>query len=124
MRENLGAGASRTVKRLVALEDTGGGSSVAGLLGLLGRVACNGVNGASYDGFLAGHTADKAGGEGAVGEGAGGHAPCRGDGRALNEHGEGNWVEWRGWAWVSSWQRRIGEGDVGSCESFGSAKRC
>jgi hypothetical protein len=30
-----------------------------------------------------------------LGEDAGGHSPGRGDGRALQEHGESDWVEWR-----------------------------
>jgi hypothetical protein len=62
-----------------------------GLLGL-GRLPCSGVNGTSYDSSLARPTASEGGGEGAAGrEGAGGHAPCRGDGRALDEHGWSNW---------------------------------
>jgi hypothetical protein len=41
-------------------------------------------------------TADEGGGKGAAGDGAGGHSPGRGDGRALQKHGESNWREWRG----------------------------
>jgi hypothetical protein len=40
-------------------------------------------------------TADNGGGKGALGEDTRGHSPGRGDGRALQKHGESNWVEWR-----------------------------
>jgi hypothetical protein len=65
--------------------------ALLGFLGL-GRLPCSGVNGIAYDSSLARPTTGEGGGEGAAGrEGAGGHAPCRGDGRALDEHGGSNW---------------------------------
>jgi hypothetical protein len=36
-------------------------------------------------------TADERGGEGALGDGARGHPPGRGDGRTLQKHGASNW---------------------------------
>lgn len=51
------AGASRTLKLLEALKDAGSVGRVAGLLlvGSIGlRIACNRVNGASYDGCWGG----------------------------------------------------------------------
>jgi hypothetical protein len=93
--------AQHTVELLVALKHAGGiglvtslllcNVALLGLLGL-GRLPCSGVNGTSYDSSLARPTAGEGGGEGAAGrEGAGGHAPCRGDGRALEEHLGSNW---------------------------------
>jgi hypothetical protein len=38
-------------------------------------------------------------GEGAAGDGAGGHTPGRDNSGALEKHGESNWVEWRGGRW-------------------------
>jgi hypothetical protein len=44
-------------------------------------------------------TAHKRRGKGAAGDGARGHSPGRDNGGALEEHGESNWVEWRGGRW-------------------------
>jgi hypothetical protein len=85
-------GGRRTVKLLVALENTRRGGGVADWL-LGGVVLCFAciVSMASHAIAPDERTADKSGGEGASSDGAGGHSPRRSDSRALEKHGASNW---------------------------------